>query len=52
MLVLKNITISETMEIKSSTIALRKQTIEKIMQLGRKGDTYDKIINKLLEQES
>jgi len=37
------------MEIKNSTIALRKQTIQKIMKLGKKGDTYDEIINRLLE---
>ncbi len=34
-----------------STIALKKDTIRKIAVLGKKGDTYDQIINKILEKQ-
>lgn len=35
----------------NSTISLKKETIMRIAILGKKGDTYDKIINKILENQ-
>jgi len=35
----------------NSTISLSKITIQKISKLGKKGDTYDQIINKILEKQ-
>ena len=35
----------------NSTISLKKETIMRIAILGKKGDTYDQIINKILEKQ-
>jgi len=32
-----------------STITLEKSTIDRIAKLGKKGDTYDRILKKVLE---
>lgn len=33
-----------------TTIPLRKATRDRLKQLGRKGDTYDTILNRLIDQ--
>ena len=34
---------------KYTTIRLRKETVEKLKELGKKGETYDEIITKLIK---
>ena len=34
-----------------TTIALKKKTVSKLKSLGKKGETYDDIIKRLLEQK-
>jgi len=32
-----------------TTIRLKKETVEKLKNLGKKGETYDDIVNRLIE---
>jgi len=32
-----------------TTIRLKKETVEKLKDLGKKGETYDDIVNRLIE---
>ena len=33
----------------TTTISLKKETVDKLKMLGRKGDTYDDIVNRLID---
>ena len=39
-------------ETETTTIRLNKTTVKKLKQVGRKGETYDQIINQLLDKEA
>jgi len=32
-----------------TTIRLKKETVEKLKEIGKKGETYDQIVNRLIE---